>query len=106
MKRFEFPLDKVRQWRHGQAEVEELKLQKLHVDLRAVDVEPAEAVMVGDSANDVVAARGAGTWTAGIRSTIGDPQKIGEESARFHTSQHHGADASVLLKGGRSNLPH
>lgn len=39
MKRFEFTLDKVRQWRHGQAEVEELKLQKLHADLRAVDLE-------------------------------------------------------------------
>ena len=39
MKRFEFTLDKVRHWRLGQADVEELKLQKLHLDLRAVDVE-------------------------------------------------------------------
>jgi membrane-bound lytic murein transglycosylase MltF len=37
MKRFDFPLERVRQWRHEQAAVEEQKLQKLYTKLLAVD---------------------------------------------------------------------
>lgn len=39
MKRFAFPLEKVRRWRHEQAELEELRLQKLFSELRAIDSE-------------------------------------------------------------------
>ena len=37
MKRFDFPLERVRQWRHEQASLEELKLQKLYGDLASID---------------------------------------------------------------------
>ncbi len=53
MKRFEFPLDKVRQWRHGQAEVEERKLQKLHTDLRTVDLEREQIEGERESAEQI-----------------------------------------------------
>lgn len=39
MKRFDFPLEKVRRWRHEQAEVEEVRLQKLFAELRAIEAE-------------------------------------------------------------------
>ena len=37
MKRFDFPLEKVRQWRHEQAELEEMKLQRLFGELREIE---------------------------------------------------------------------
>ena len=37
MKRFIFPLERVRKWREDQAGVEEEKLQKLYTDLRGVE---------------------------------------------------------------------
>ena len=33
MKRFQFPVEKVRLWRDQQAQMEELKLQQLHAEL-------------------------------------------------------------------------
>ena len=38
MKRFDFPLDRVRRWRLEQAELEELKLQQLHAELATLGV--------------------------------------------------------------------
>ena len=37
MKRFDFPLEKVREWRRGQAELEEMKLQRLFGELREIE---------------------------------------------------------------------
>ncbi len=37
MKRFDFPLEKVRQWRNEQAGLEEMKLQRIYSELRAID---------------------------------------------------------------------
>src|SRR5262249_32371091 len=37
---------------------------------------PRRAVMIGDGINDILSGRGAGTWTCGILSNIGDPQKL------------------------------
>lgn len=37
MKRFDFPLEKVRQWRHEQAGLEEMKLQRLFGELREIE---------------------------------------------------------------------
>jgi flagellar biosynthesis chaperone FliJ len=36
MKAFRFPLEQVRSWRHEQAELEELKLQKIHAELQSL----------------------------------------------------------------------
>ncbi len=36
MKRFQFPLDRVRRWRAGQAALEELKLEQLRGNLEAL----------------------------------------------------------------------
>ena len=36
MKRFEFPLDRVRRWRREQASIEELKLQQLRAELAGI----------------------------------------------------------------------
>ncbi len=36
MKRFQFPLERVRRWRAGQAALEELKLEQLHGNLEAL----------------------------------------------------------------------
>ena len=41
MKRFDFPLEKVREWRREQAELEERKLQKLYGDLEGIAAERA-----------------------------------------------------------------
>ena len=37
MKRFEFPLERVRRWRRSQADLEELKLRRLLADLNTTD---------------------------------------------------------------------
>jgi hypothetical protein len=37
MKRFAFPLERVRKWREGQAELEETRLQQLYAELRAYE---------------------------------------------------------------------
>jgi hypothetical protein len=39
MKRFQFPLDRVRSWRAGQAALEELKLEQLRENLEALKLE-------------------------------------------------------------------
>ncbi len=41
MKRFQFPLDRVRRWRAEQAALEELKLERWYVHLAALDQERA-----------------------------------------------------------------
>lgn len=41
MKKFQFPLDRVRRWREEQAAVEELKLQRWYTQLAALDEERA-----------------------------------------------------------------
>ncbi len=37
---------------------------------------PRSTVMVGDGVNDILAGRAAGTWTCGIISAIGQPEKL------------------------------
>ncbi len=41
MKRFAFPLDRVIEWRRTEARIEESKLERLHTELRAIDVRRA-----------------------------------------------------------------
>ena len=43
MKRFQFPLDRVRRWRSEQADVEELKLRQLRDRLSALGQEKVNA---------------------------------------------------------------
>lgn len=42
MKRFDFPLERVRKWRESLAEIEEAKLAGLHAELRAIEARQAE----------------------------------------------------------------
>lgn len=39
MKRFQFGLERVRRWRHEQVDIEELKLQQLHSELKSLTAE-------------------------------------------------------------------
>jgi flagellar export protein FliJ len=50
LKRFDFPLDKVRRWRRDQAELEEIQLQKLFSELRAIESERQQMQAEGDTA--------------------------------------------------------
>lgn len=43
MKKFEFPLDRVLDWRRTQARLEESKLERLRADLHAIELQLAEA---------------------------------------------------------------
>lgn len=51
MKRFDFPLDRVRKWPHDQVELEELKLQQLYAMLRALE-DKREALVREEQANE------------------------------------------------------
>lgn len=42
MKRFEFPLSRVLDWRRTQVQIEESKLQRLHTELRGIETRLAE----------------------------------------------------------------
>jgi hypothetical protein len=39
MKRFRFPLERVRNWRHGQAEMEEMRLGQLYAEMRTAEAD-------------------------------------------------------------------
>ena len=39
MKRFNFPLDRVRKWRQDQAEIEEMRLQQIYAEMRAIEAD-------------------------------------------------------------------
>ena len=41
MKRFTFPLSRVLDWKHTQASIEEIKLERLHAELCAIDAREA-----------------------------------------------------------------
>ena len=49
MKRFNFRLDQVRKWRQDQAELEEMRLQQLYRQLRALEVRRKEIAAEADS---------------------------------------------------------
>jgi flagellar export protein FliJ len=54
MKAFHFPLDQVRRWRHEQAELEELKLQKIYIELRSLKALAAQVQSEYDRASQTV----------------------------------------------------
>jgi len=45
MKRFAFPLERVRRWREDQVELEEIRLQNAYRDLRAVEAEQSRVAV-------------------------------------------------------------
>ncbi len=58
MKKFEFPLDRVLDWRRTQARLEESKLERLRADLRAIESQLADAVRVREeSARELITAK-------------------------------------------------
>ena len=58
MKKFEFPLDRVLDWRRTQARLEESKLERLRADLHAIESQLAEAVRVRqESARELITAK-------------------------------------------------
>lgn len=57
MKRFDFPLEKVRLWRHEQAELEEIRLQQLYSELTALDGERKQIEAERESSEGEIRAR-------------------------------------------------
>ena len=59
MKKFTFPLGRVMDWREAQARLEELKLEALYGELRAIDSRERSLDFEREAAETSVAARGA-----------------------------------------------
>ena len=59
MKRFEFSLERVRRWRQGQADLEELKLRQLYGELNAIEEEKRRLVAERDQAQAAIIAKDA-----------------------------------------------
>lgn len=57
MKRFSFPLEQVRKWRHDQAELEEMRLQQFYGELRKVQDARREAQREMEDAEESVYGR-------------------------------------------------
>jgi hypothetical protein len=79
MKKFSFPLGRVRDWRDTQARIEESKLESLYGELRAIDARVAA----------VVAARVESDETAiGASSVIGAELAAIDAFRRFSVAEH------------------
>lgn len=59
MKKFHFPLGRVIDWRQAQARIEELKLEALYAERRAIDLREAALHQEREAAEKAVASRGA-----------------------------------------------
>ncbi len=58
MKKFEFPLDRVLDWRRTQARLEESKLERLRADLHAIESQLAEAARLRqESVRELITAK-------------------------------------------------
>jgi len=57
MKRFHFALERVRKWRQDQADIEEMRLQHLHTEMRALDKHRKEIVEEADRSRRAVLAQ-------------------------------------------------
>jgi hypothetical protein len=57
MKRFNFPLDRVRNWRHDQAEIEEMRLRQMYTEMRAVEADRKALVEEADRSRRAVLAQ-------------------------------------------------
>jgi len=61
MKRFQFRLEQVRRWRQNQAELEEMRLERLHNELRALEAAQREIATAAERSRRTVLAQPAVT---------------------------------------------
>lgn len=99
MKKFDFPLGRVMDWRETQARVEESKLETLYAELRAIDSQQHALNIERDAAEKSVAARGAtGTELARLgefrRFTVAERTRL--EKLRAECSQRISAQIQVV----------
>lgn len=82
MKRFDFPLERVREWREKQAAVEEAKLERLLGELSAIEAARAELDREQDR-NEQMIVRAEGVTALDLRALDGFRRYAKAERGRF-----------------------
>lgn len=100
MKRFDFPLERVREWREKQVAVEEAKLERLFRELEAITAARAE-LEAEQARNEQMVVQSAGVTASDLQALDGFRRYVKAERARIENLR---ADCNKRIEEQRAAI--
>jgi flagellar export protein FliJ len=100
MKRFDFPLERVREWREKQVAVEEAKLERLFAELSAIAAARAE-LDAEQARNEQLVVQAGGVTASDLQALDGFRRYVKAERGRIETLR---ADCSKRIEQQRAAI--